>query len=185
MLTSNKMAKPLRFVFPPRFTVVPEPVALSYENFHMLLASPITLILEETVTPGRYLAFPFLFWTTGQQGVKRLFTYRPKRLIPWPVLTRPLAGFEVTTEGRLFNLNTHAKNMRTMQLGKLANGYLHFIVRGLKFQQEPKSDIFFLNVRVIAVDQFGDGHSFPLNLSKNAIPKPSDRIRYFPPTQYW
>jgi hypothetical protein len=86
---------------------------------------------------------------------------------------------------QFYNLNTHVTKMKTVQLGKLNHGYLHFIVRNLMVPQRVGESFVLLGVRVIAVDQWGESHSLPLNRNRNTEPKPSERIRYFPPTQYW
>ena len=74
----------------------PKQVSLGHIGYHPLV------ILEEAVRLRQEVSYLSIFvWTTGRQERKKTFTYGPKRLIRWPVLTRPpLAGFEVTTEGQ-------------------------------------------------------------------------------------
>lgn len=84
-----------------------------------------------------------------------------------------------------YNLNTHVTKMKTVRLGKLNHGHLHFIVRNLMLPQKVEEAFVLVNIRVIVADQWGDSHTLPLIRNRNTEPKPSERIRYVPPTQYW
>lgn len=79
---------------------------------------------------------------------------------------------------RFYNLNTYVTEMKSVPLGKLNHGHLHFIVSGLIIPPEACESFILISVRVIAVDQWGDSHIFDLKPNRNTRPKPSEKLRY-------